>query len=124
MAWERTPSGEGYCAIVTHGGRDPASVLTCFDQLGAVVIGLNPDLRPPSGVKFCSTIPEGMISVVIGGNGWAGGDNSEAFSLTVCLPGSSLRVDGRPVVQDGVLTPTAPLPAEEEGTPAEPAARK
>ena len=31
--------GEGYCALVTQGGRDPASVLACFDELGAAVFG-------------------------------------------------------------------------------------
>jgi leucyl aminopeptidase (aminopeptidase T) len=94
------------------------------DQLGAVIIGLNPDLRPPSGVKLCSTIPLGMISVVIGGNAQLGGENTESFSLPVCLPGCTLRVDGRPVIEEGELTPTSPLPPDEEEAPAPPSARQ
>jgi leucyl aminopeptidase (aminopeptidase T) len=94
------------------------------DQLSAVVIGLNPDLRAPSGVKLSSALPEGMVSVVIGGNAALGGDSTEAFSLTIPLPGSTLRVEGRPVVIDGALAPTSPLPPEDDGTgaPGAPAA--
>jgi hypothetical protein len=94
------------------------------EQIGALVLGLNPDLRAPSGVKLCSALPEGMVSVVIGGNAWAGGDNGEAFALALSIPGSTVRVEGRPAVDEGVLTPTSRLPPEEPEDPAPPAAPK
>lgn len=84
------------------------------DQLAAVVIGLNPDLKPPSGVKIDWTIPRGVVSVRIGADAWAGGENAVAFSLPVCAPGSTLKVDGRTVIEEGVPTPSSPLPPEDE----------
>jgi leucyl aminopeptidase (aminopeptidase T) len=83
------------------------------DQIGALIIGLNGDLRAPSGVKVDSTLPLGVVSLSFGGTAWAGGENSEPFSFEVPMPGSTLTIDGRVVVAEGALTPNSGLPPDE-----------
>lgn len=76
------------------------------DQLGWLDIGINPDIALPRGTKPLCAMPAGMITLGIGGNLWAGGDNAEAFQLPVYLPGCTMRIDGAPLVKDGTLAPT------------------
>jgi leucyl aminopeptidase (aminopeptidase T) len=85
------------------------------DLMAYLSIGVNPDVKPPQGSKINAPMPKGMVSVWIGNNTRAGGDNAAAFELPLYLPGSTLTVDGRVVVQSGRLVlPTSPLPADED----------
>jgi aminopeptidase len=47
--------------------------------------------------------PAGMVTLVVGGNQWAGGDNASTFNLANFLPGSTVTVDDKPVVEKGAL---------------------
>jgi hypothetical protein len=44
-----------------------------------------------------------MVTVAVGNNLWAGGSNSAAVGIAPFLPGSTLTLDGRPIVQGGRL---------------------
>jgi hypothetical protein len=45
----------------------------------------------------------------VGNNTWAGGTNQVSFGLAAYSPGSTLTVDGKPLVQDGRLLPAENL---------------
>lgn len=79
-------------------------------DLGWLDIGLNPDIAIPRGVKPLCPTPAGMVSIGIGNNLWAGGENADPFSLTLYLPGTTVKVDNAPLVKDGVLAPTPVIP--------------
>jgi aminopeptidase len=68
-----------------------------------VDIGINPNVKSIKGSNFESYVIDGMISVNLGGNDWAGGENSAPWGLTSFLPGSSLSLDGKTLVENGTL---------------------
>lgn len=70
---------------------------------GVIDVGLNPALVPPRGSKLRSWVGEGTVTVGMGNNLWAGGNNNIAFGHYGHLAGMTLTVDGRAVVKDGVL---------------------
>jgi leucyl aminopeptidase (aminopeptidase T) len=76
------------------------------DELGWLSIGLNPDIAIPRGIKPQCPTPAGMVTLGLGGNLWAGGDNAEPYSLALYLPGCTVTVDGAPLIKDGTLAPT------------------
>jgi leucyl aminopeptidase (aminopeptidase T) len=73
------------------------------DRLGFVDLGINPDIKLPAGSQVGSWIPAGTVTVGIGGNTWAGGDNSVPYGLTAYLPGSTVTLDGKPIIERGQL---------------------
>jgi len=50
-----------------------------------------------------SFMPAGMVTLNLGNNLWAGGDNAVPFGLASFLPGSTLKVDDKVIVENGVL---------------------
>jgi len=44
-----------------------------------------------------------MVTVGTGNNAWAGGDNKVPYGMTNYLPGSTVTLDGKTVVENGVL---------------------
>jgi leucyl aminopeptidase (aminopeptidase T) len=75
------------------------------EDLGAIDIGINPGLRLPEGSKALNYIAAGMVTVALGNNTWAGGDNAVFFGLNCHLLGCTLKVDDTPVVEAGKLKP-------------------
>ncbi|MFO0844637.1 MAG: aminopeptidase [Gemmataceae bacterium] len=73
------------------------------DALGAIDVGLNPGVRAPTGSKLVSFVAEGTVTVALGNNAWAGGDVNSPFGLNLHLPGCTLTIDGRAVVEKGRL---------------------
>jgi leucyl aminopeptidase (aminopeptidase T) len=73
------------------------------DEFGYVDIGINPGVRVPAGSRMVGFMPAGMVTVGIGNNTWAGGENDAPLGTTHFLPGSTVEVDGREIVADGVL---------------------
>lgn len=73
------------------------------DVLGAIDIGINPGIKSPERSPVHVWGKAGTVTVTVGSNTWAGGDNQVSFSLDAYSPGSTLTVDGRPLVQDGRL---------------------
>ena len=47
----------------------------------------------------------GMITIGVGLNDWAGGDNTSEFWLYTHMPQASLTVDGKRLIERGILKP-------------------
>lgn len=73
------------------------------DIFGVVDVGINPNVSLIPGSRMVGWMPAGMVTVALGGNTWAGGSNDVSFGIDPFLPGSTLSVDGRVIVQDGAL---------------------
>lgn len=73
------------------------------DAFAFVDIGINESLKIPKDSKLLSWIPAGMVSIGFGNNTWAGGTNNASFDFSGFLPGSTLKVDGKPLVENGAL---------------------
>ena len=56
------------------------------DRFGVIDVGINADVRPPAGGKALTYMQAGMISVYVGNDTWAGGDDNTPFSLTASCP--------------------------------------
>ncbi len=73
------------------------------DVFGFVDVGINPNVQIIEGSKMTAWMASGMITVGVGDNTWAGGDNETNYGMTNFLPGSTLKVDGKVIVENGVL---------------------
>lgn len=73
------------------------------DLLGVIDIGINPGIKSPERSPVHVWGKAGTVTVMVGNNTWAGGDNQVSFGLPAYSPGSTLTVDGKPLVQDGKL---------------------
>lgn len=73
------------------------------DVLGVIDIGINPGIKSPDGSPVHVWGKAGTVTVSVGGNTWAGGNNQVSFGLPAYSPGSTLTVDGKALVQDGKL---------------------
>ena len=67
-------------------------------------IGINPSIEVPDGGAVNVWSRAGAVTVVVGDNTWAGGDNRVNFSIPAEIKAATLEVDGRALVQDGKLT--------------------
>lgn len=75
------------------------------DAFAFVDIGINESLKVPPQSKLLSWVPAGTVSIGVGNNTWAGGTNATSFELSGFLPGSTLTVDGKELVENGALKP-------------------
>ncbi|HCY43333.1 MAG TPA: hypothetical protein DHV48_18685 [Prolixibacteraceae bacterium] len=73
------------------------------EEFAFIDLGINPNVKIKPGSKLVAWMPAGMVTVGIGNNVWAGGENKNPYSLASFLPGSTLRVDGKVLVENGVL---------------------
>jgi len=73
------------------------------DVFGFVDIGINRNIKAPANSRMVSWMGAGNISIGIGGNTWAGGDNPVAYDLSAHLVGGTLTVDGKAIVEKGNL---------------------
>lgn len=76
------------------------------DLLGVIDVGINRSIESPERSPVHVWGKAGTVTVVTGGNTWAGGDNEANFAFATHSPGSTLTVDGKPLVQDGKLVIT------------------
>lgn len=72
-------------------------------ELSVVDLGLNPHSRVPAGSSYHSWEMGGMVTLGLGNNGWAGGENDSDAALSLHVPGTTLSIDGKTVVKDGKL---------------------
>lgn len=79
------------------------SISDAAKELSLVDIGLNPQSRTPDGSQLYSWEMGGMVTVGLGNNGWAGGDNHADGALSVHAPGQTVTVNGETVVSNGKL---------------------
>jgi aminopeptidase len=75
------------------------------DILGVIDIGINTGIKSPGRSPVHVWGKAGTVTVSVGDNTWAGGDNRVNFGLAAYSPGSSVTVDGKPLVQDGKVLP-------------------
>jgi leucyl aminopeptidase (aminopeptidase T) len=73
------------------------------DRVGVFDVGINPNVKVPATGRVLPYMAEGMVSVTVGGDTWAGGDDNSPFNLPLFLPGGTLTVDGQAVVEKGAL---------------------
>lgn len=73
------------------------------EEFAYIDLGINPDVRIKPDSKLVAWMPAGMITVGIGNNIWAGGDNKNPFGYSFFLPGSTIKVDGKVLVENGIL---------------------
>jgi hypothetical protein len=73
------------------------------DLFSIIDVGINPGVKLPATGHLDAYMAAGMVSVNIGSDDWAGGTNHSSFGWTFFLPGSTLTVDGTPVVEKGRL---------------------
>lgn len=73
------------------------------DVFAYIDIGINHSITAPANSRMVSWMGAGNISVGIGGNTWAGGDNRVAYDLSAHLLGGTLTVDGKSIVENGKL---------------------
>ena len=73
------------------------------EDFALIDIGINPEIGIIPDSKMTSWVPAGMITIGIGNNSWAGGDNNSAYALYGHLEGSTVTLDGSAFVTDGHL---------------------
>jgi leucyl aminopeptidase (aminopeptidase T) len=73
------------------------------DQFAGIDLGLHPGVRSPPGKPFLSYIPAGMVSLFIGDDTSAGGTNAVSYYSLGFLPGATLELDGKAIVEKGAL---------------------
>jgi leucyl aminopeptidase (aminopeptidase T) len=73
------------------------------DDFAFIDIGVNPKLAGGAAGKILNYVRAGILTVGIGNNVWAGGENSVPFSYDVHLPGCTLTVDGKALIENGKI---------------------
>ena len=73
------------------------------EEFSFIDLGLNPNVQLKQGSKLVAWMPAGMVTIGVGNNVWAGGENKTPFSMSSFLPGSTLKVDGKVLIENGIL---------------------
>ncbi len=73
------------------------------DVFAAIDIGINPNVQVPKASRMVTWMAAGTISIGIGNNTWAGGDNDVPFDLFAHLTNGKLVVDKQTLVDQGKL---------------------
>jgi leucyl aminopeptidase (aminopeptidase T) len=73
------------------------------DDLSFIDFGINPSIKLPANSTVGTWVPAGSVTVGTGNNTWAGGDNLVPWSAILFLPGSTVTLDDKPVVEAGTL---------------------
>ena len=73
------------------------------DQFRFIDLGVNRSLVLGPQAKRGDYAPAGMVSLGFGGNVDYGGENKSSWSYETNLPGSTLKLDGKVIVENGVL---------------------
>jgi aminopeptidase len=73
------------------------------DVLGVLDFGINPGLKLPDGKPIHAWSRAGMVTIGVGNNTWAGGQNEVPFGMAPYLPDATVSLDGKVLIQDGKL---------------------
>jgi leucyl aminopeptidase (aminopeptidase T) len=95
-----TGSGAGYADMKAEydAVNDPRK-----DEFSFVDFGINPNIKLPANSAVGNWVPAGTVTVGTGVNTWAGGDNTVPYGQVVSLPGATVTLDGKPIVEGGAL---------------------
>lgn len=93
-------SGPGYAAFKARydAASDPGKAAFAY-----VDFGINDKVRLPQASKVGTWVPAGMVTVGIGNNINFGGENNSDYSFFFHLPGTTVTLDGKTIVEDGGL---------------------
>jgi leucyl aminopeptidase (aminopeptidase T) len=70
---------------------------------GVVDFGINPNVKLPQGSQVATWVPAGTVTVGVGNNVWAGGDNKTVYGYFLSLAGATVTLDDRTIVEAGQL---------------------
>jgi leucyl aminopeptidase (aminopeptidase T) len=73
------------------------------DLFGYIDLGLNPEVRLPLNTGGIVWMAAGAVTIAFGDNQYVGGTNVSDFSMVGALAGATVSVDGRAIVENGVL---------------------
>jgi leucyl aminopeptidase (aminopeptidase T) len=73
------------------------------NEISFINFGINPNVKLPASSPVGAWMPAGSVSVGFGGNAWAGGENTLSYGTAVFLPGSTVTLDGKTIVEKGAL---------------------
>lgn len=71
------------------------------DLISYVDFGINPNLKIWPASKVGNWVQAGMVSIGSGNNIWAGGDNKAGFDVGDHLPGCTVTLDGKTIIEKG-----------------------
>ncbi len=101
---------DGKVTEINGAGPGFAELKADYDAMGSgkevfafVDFGINPNLKIWPTSKIGNWVQSGMVTVGIGNNAWAGGDNKISYAMTNHLPGCTVSLDGKPIVENGAL---------------------
>lgn len=73
------------------------------EMFALVDFGINPHVKLPANAAVGTWIPAGTVTVGMGNNVWAGGSNNVPFAYYVSMPGTTVRLDDKVIVEKGQL---------------------
>ena len=73
------------------------------DAITVLDIGVNPNMTIPADSKLRTFVPAGMVTVFVGNDTWAGGQNAASLNVPMFLTGAQVTIDGKPIVEGGKL---------------------
>jgi leucyl aminopeptidase (aminopeptidase T) len=73
------------------------------DIVGVIDIGINPSIGVPEGGAVNVWARAGAVTVGVGNNVWAGGDNANDLGIAAEARNATVTVDGRELVKEGKL---------------------
>lgn len=73
------------------------------DMLSLFDIGINRSSQPLQNSSYYSWEMGGMVTLSTGDNAWAGGSTKSDVGLSFHVPGATVTIDGKPVVEKGKL---------------------
>ena len=73
------------------------------EEFSIIDFGINPDVEVPDGSNILTYVPAGIITVGIGNNTWAGGDNNSISGMNFFLPDCTVKIDNTIVIDEGQL---------------------
>jgi hypothetical protein len=76
-------------------------------SLSVVDVGVNPKSHPLEDSPYVSWEMGGMVTLHLGSNGWAGGENDAEGVASFHVPGATLEVEGQEIVSAGKLAVAA-----------------
>jgi leucyl aminopeptidase (aminopeptidase T) len=103
-----TFKGGKLISMTAKSGLEPLKAMydaagTGKEEFSSIDIGINPDVKTKPGSTLLTWMPSGMLTIGIGNNIWAGGENKNPYGYNFFMPGSTVKVDGKVLVENGVL---------------------
>lgn len=71
------------------------------DMVSFIDFGINPNLKIWPASKIGNWVQAGMVTIGTGNNIWAGGDNKAGFDVGGHLPGCTVTLDGKTIIEKG-----------------------